>query len=130
MGALPHAGQRSRRARHHKTSIGGEGFAGGGNGVGTGWGWGAAFIVPLSYRQNELLPNAPLAATARQCYGQAMYTLARLLQITGLTIPVLAIFAQLNERISASKMLGFLVVSVLIFLIGYTLQRTTGGSSR
>ena len=56
-----------------------------------------------------------------------MYTLARLLQMVGLTIPVLAILAQLNQSISASKMLGFLVASVLIFSIGYTLQRSTSG---
>jgi hypothetical protein len=57
-----------------------------------------------------------------------MYTLARLLQMVGLTIPVLAILAQLNESITAGMMLRFLIASVLIFLIGYTLQRSTGGS--
>jgi hypothetical protein len=48
----------------------------------------------------------------------------------GLTIPVLAILAQLNQSITAGKMLGFLVVSVLIFTIGYLLQRYTGSSSQ
>jgi hypothetical protein len=56
-----------------------------------------------------------------------MYTLARFLQIVGLTIPVLAVLAQLNQSITASKMLGFLVASVLVFSIGYTLQRSTSG---
>lgn len=56
-----------------------------------------------------------------------MYTLARLLQMVGLTIPVLAVLAQLSESITAGKMLGFLVASVLIFMIGYTLQRSSGG---
>jgi hypothetical protein len=84
-------------------------------------------MVPLSYRESELLPTAPLVAPTRRCYGAAMYTLARLLQMVGLTIPVLAVLAQLNESIAASKMLGFLVASVLIFMIGYTLQRSSGG---
>ena len=54
-----------------------------------------------------------------------MYTLARLLQMAGLTIPLLAIVAQLNQAITAGKMLLFLVVSVLVFSIGYLLQRYT-----
>jgi hypothetical protein len=56
-----------------------------------------------------------------------MYSIARLLQLIGLTIPVLAVMAQLSQSISAGKMLGFLVVSVLIFSIGYVLQRYSGG---
>jgi hypothetical protein len=56
-----------------------------------------------------------------------MYTLARFLQMVGLTIPILAILAQLNQTITASKMLGFLIASVLVFSIGYMLQRTIGG---
>jgi hypothetical protein len=55
-----------------------------------------------------------------------MYSLARLMQMAGLTIPLLSIVAQLNEIISASQMLGFLVVSVGIFLTGYLLQRYSG----
>jgi hypothetical protein len=55
-----------------------------------------------------------------------MYTVARFLQMVGLTIPILAILAQLNQTITASKMLGFLIASVLIFSIGYLLQRTIG----
>jgi hypothetical protein len=56
-----------------------------------------------------------------------MYTLARLLQMAGLTIPLLAIVAQLNEAITLGQMLGFLVVSMLVFSIGYMLQRYLGG---
>ena len=56
-----------------------------------------------------------------------MVSVARLLQLIGLTIPVLAIMAQLAKSISAGKMLGFLVASVLIFSIGYLLQRYSGG---
>jgi len=56
-----------------------------------------------------------------------MYSVARLLQLIGLTIPLLAVMAQLNQSITAGKMLGFLVVSVLVFSIGYLLQRYSGG---
>lgn len=56
-----------------------------------------------------------------------MYTVARFLQLVGLTIPLLAIVAQLQNAIKANTMLGFLVASVLIFSIGYMLQRYTGG---
>jgi hypothetical protein len=52
-----------------------------------------------------------------------MYTAARLLQVLGLTIPLLAIVAQLNERITQGQMLGFLVASMTVFIIGHTLQR-------
>jgi uncharacterized membrane protein YGL010W len=58
-----------------------------------------------------------------------MYTLARMLQLAGLTIPPLAIIAQLAERIKASQMLQFLAVSVGLFLIGYLLQQY-GGSRK
>lgn len=60
----------------------------------------------------------------------AMYTLARILQIAGLTIPLLAIVAQLNENITAGKMLGFLAVSMIAFSIGYLLQRYSSGGQR
>jgi hypothetical protein len=56
-----------------------------------------------------------------------MHTLARILQIAGLTIPLLAIFAQLNERISLSQMLGFLIVAIAIFSIGQLIERYSGG---
>lgn len=42
-------------------------------------------------------------------------------------IPLLSIFAQLNNRISLGQMLQFLVVAVCFFSIGYLLQRYSGG---
>jgi hypothetical protein len=57
----------------------------------------------------------------------AMYAFARLLQLVGLTIPLLAIFAQLNERITLAQMLQFLVAAMAVFGIGYVLQRYSGG---
>jgi hypothetical protein len=56
-----------------------------------------------------------------------MYIVARLLQLVGLTIPPLAILAQLNERISLGQMLGFLIVAMCVFIIGHVLQRYWGG---
>jgi hypothetical protein len=61
---------------------------------------------------------------------QAMYTLARFLQVAGLTIPLVAILAQLNQAITAGKMLGFLIASVLIFSIGQLLERYTSGGQQ
>jgi hypothetical protein len=58
-----------------------------------------------------------------------MYTLARMLQIAGLTIPLLSIIAQLNQQITLSQMLGFLAVSMGVFAVGYLLQRYSGGPS-
>jgi hypothetical protein len=55
-----------------------------------------------------------------------MQALARLLQFVGLTIPPLAMIAQLGNHISAGKMLQFLLVSVGIFVLGYTMQRFSG----
>jgi hypothetical protein len=55
-----------------------------------------------------------------------MYTVARLLQIVGLTIPLLAIVLQLMERISLGQMLGFLVFAVALFGIGHLLQQYSG----
>ena len=57
-----------------------------------------------------------------------MYTLARFLQVIGLTIPVLAIVAQLMERISLGQMLGFLIAAMALFGIGHLLQRYSGGA--
>jgi hypothetical protein len=56
-----------------------------------------------------------------------MYSLARLMQMAGLTIPPLAIIAQLMDRITLGQMLGFLVTSVAVFGVGYLIQRYTGG---
>jgi hypothetical protein len=55
-----------------------------------------------------------------------MHTLARLLQFAGLTIPPLAMIAQLGNHISAGKMLQFLLLSVGIFVLGYVMQRYSG----
>jgi hypothetical protein len=56
-----------------------------------------------------------------------MYTVARFLQLVGLIVPSLAIIAQLNERISLGQMLGFLIVSMCVFIVGHVLQRYSGG---
>ena len=58
-----------------------------------------------------------------------MYSIARLLQIAGLAIPPLAIVAQLNEHISLGQMLSFLAVAIGVFMLGYLLQRFSGGPS-
>lgn len=58
-----------------------------------------------------------------------MYSVARFLQIVGLTIPPLAIVAQLMERISLGQMLGFLVAAMAFFGIGHLMQRYSGGGS-
>ncbi len=55
-----------------------------------------------------------------------MYTLARLLQLAGLTIPLVAIVAQLSNSISVGALLGFLVVSVILFYMGRLLQSGGG----
>jgi hypothetical protein len=56
-----------------------------------------------------------------------MRSFARLLQLVGLTIPPLAIIAQLRQDITAGQMLRFLVVSVCFFTAGYLLQQYSGG---
>ena len=56
-----------------------------------------------------------------------MHTLARLLQLAGLVIPPLAMGAQLNQTISTGRMLQFLIMAIGLFLLGYTLQRYSGG---
>ncbi len=59
-----------------------------------------------------------------------MYSLARLLQMIGLTIPPLAIVSQLadSENFGTGRMLSFLLMAVGIFLLGYLLQRFAGGT--
>ncbi len=59
-----------------------------------------------------------------------MHTLARMLQLVGLTIPPLAIFSQLADpdHFGTGEMLKFLLMAVGVFLLGYLLQRF-GGSS-
>ena len=56
-----------------------------------------------------------------------MQHLARLLQLAGLTVPPLALLAQLNKSITAGQMLGFLVASICMFSLGYLLQRASAG---
>jgi hypothetical protein len=58
-----------------------------------------------------------------------MHTLARLLQLAGLAIPPLAMGAQLSEAISTGRMLQFLLMAVGLFVLGYTLQRYSGGAT-
>ena len=58
-----------------------------------------------------------------------MFAIARLMQLAGLIVPPLAIVAELNHTISLGQMLGFLVVAVCLFVLGYYLQQYTGGSS-
>jgi len=55
-----------------------------------------------------------------------MHAFARLLQLAGLTIPLLAVIAQLAERITAGQMLRFLVVAICLFLAGYLMQQYRG----
>jgi hypothetical protein len=52
-----------------------------------------------------------------------MHALGRLLQLAGLTIPPLAMIAQLSEQISAGRMLQFLLFAVCLFVAGYLLQQ-------
>lgn len=52
-----------------------------------------------------------------------MNAFARLLQLAGLTIPLLAMVSQLMGQIKAGQMLQFLAVSVGLFLVGYLLQQ-------
>jgi hypothetical protein len=53
----------------------------------------------------------------------SMRWLSRILQIAGLTIPLVAILAQLNESISPGALLGFLAVSMILFSMGRLLER-------
>ena len=59
-----------------------------------------------------------------------MHSLARLLQMVGLTIPPLAILSQLADpdNFGTGRMLSFLLMAVGIFLLGYLLQRFGGGA--
>jgi hypothetical protein len=67
----------------------------------------------------------PLPILAFPVTVRTMQIIARLLQAAGLTIPPLAMVAQLMERIRAGQMLQFLVVSVCLFTAGYLLQQFT-----
>jgi hypothetical protein len=61
--------------------------------------------------------------------GRSMHAFARLLQLAGLTIPPLAMIAQLSDQISAGRMLQFLLFSVCLFGAGYLLQSYRGPRS-
>ena len=69
-----------------------------------------------------------LGAAVARCYRAAMYALGRFLQFVALIIPPLAIVGELNER-NPSLLLKFLAVSVGIFVLGYLLQRYSGGKA-
>ncbi len=47
-----------------------------------------------------------------------MNAVGRILQIAGLTVPLLAVFAQLEGRISVGQLLTFLVAAMCLFWIG------------
>ena len=128
MGARPQAGHRNRAARNHSKRTDRERFfpAGALSYCGI-----VGCIRPISYcrahppaTERRALSTIPWVATVL-----CMYALARLIQLAGLTIPPLAIIAQLFEQISLGQMLGFLVVSVGLFMLGYLLQRFSGGQS-
>jgi hypothetical protein len=69
-----------------------------------------------------------LARACRAATVLKMYTLGRFLQLVGLTIPPLAIIAELNER-NPGLLLKFGFVAVGIFVVGYLMQRYSGGRS-
>ena len=56
-----------------------------------------------------------------------MHFLARLLQLAGLVIPPMAMGAQLSQTISTGRMLQFLMMALGLFVLGYALQRYSGG---
>lgn len=64
-----------------------------------------------------------LSASRQTGSFEGMQAFGRFLQFAGLTIPPLAMIAQLGDHISAGKMLQFLLVSVGVFVLGYTMQR-------
>jgi len=51
-----------------------------------------------------------------------MAGLGRLLQLAGLTIPLLAVMAELNGNIRVGQLLMFLVASVCLFWIGHVIR--------
>lgn len=67
------------------------------------------------------MPSGNAEVTVR-----AMRPIARFLQFAGLTVPPLALVAQLLEHITTGQMLRFLMVSVCLFTMGYLLQQYTG----
>jgi hypothetical protein len=57
-----------------------------------------------------------------------MFKFGRLLQFVALVILPLAMVSQLSGSISLGQMLQFLTVGVGVFMLGYLLQRYSGGS--
>ena len=57
-----------------------------------------------------------------------MYTLGRFLQVVGLTILPLAILSELNQS-NPGLMLKFMLMGVGVFILGYLLQRYSGGKA-
>ncbi|MEX2316088.1 MAG: hypothetical protein WD669_02980 [Pirellulales bacterium] len=85
-------------------------------------------ILPLRARGRKSRSSGwDLSPTGAGGNVLAMLGLARLLQLIGLAIPPLTIIAQLSGTITLGQMLGFLVVSVAVFGIGYLLQRYSSG---
>lgn len=58
-----------------------------------------------------------------------MFQIGRLLQLAALVILPLAMVAQLCGSISLGQMLQFLFVGVGVFVLGYLLQRYSGGGT-
>lgn len=58
-----------------------------------------------------------------------MRALGRLFQFAALVILPLAMMAQLSGSISLGVMLRFLFAGIVIFTIGYLLQRYSGGAT-
>lgn len=81
--------------------------------------------VPSFYQLKRRATGLPLGERAVSL--PVMQQLARLLQLAGLTVPPLALLAQLSNFITAGQMLGFLVASVCMFSLGYLLQRASAG---
>jgi hypothetical protein len=88
----------------------------------------------LADRSSELAPGAAAnrpglfhAAGGGNVLG--MFQIGRLLQLAALVILPLAMIAQLSGSISLGQMLQFLFVGVGVFVLGYLLQRYSGGGT-
>jgi hypothetical protein len=80
-----------------------------------------------SYAAARQGTSGGLSRGAKRGSVLAMNALGRLLQLGGLVIPLLAIFAQLAGSISVKDMLRFLIVAIGLFAVGYLLQHYLGG---
>ena len=123
IGERPHAGQRSRSARHHSRNTGCDRLAAPRP---TGACSLAGVVRQSSWlRMFEAAGASLLSSKRANVTVLTMYTLGRFLQIVALIIPPLAIIAELNER-NPSQMLKFLAVAIGIFVLGYLVQRYSG----